>query len=215
MRRRFRPPRGQSDGMDSETIASWMSDAFTVLWTKEHCQELRKAGEEGRALTVLFGGAHQSCPSLARAGISPGDVVFPLMVKKGELHIIAGAVTGSFISLHTYLTEHLMVPSVHVEGVLDHRLRGSLAPLGITGHRLPYGCGIEVLLVERSTPIAFDIVVSPEQLETIRFCPKKGPSMELRHIADGKLKSSLRLQGNIRRLCPETRNLFAALVGLS
>ena len=191
-----------------------MSDAFAVLWTKEHCQEIRKAREEGQALTVLFGGEHQSCPSLVRAGISPGDVVFPLMVQRGELHIIAAAVAGKFISLHSYLTEHLMIPSAQIEGVFDHRLREVLAPMGVAGHRLPYGCGIEVLLVERSTPLRFDLVVSPERLETIRFCPRKGPPMELRHIRDGRLTSSLSLQGNVRRLCPETATMFSELAGL-
>lgn len=191
-----------------------MSDAFTVLWTKEHCQEIRKAGEEGQALTVLFGGEHQSCPSLVRAGISARDVVFPLMVKSGELHIITAAVAGSFISLHSYLTKHLMIPSAQIEGVFDHSLREILTPMGVTGHRLPYGCGIEVLLVERSTPLRFDLVVSPERLEIIRFCPRKGLPMELRHVRDGRLTSSLSLQGNVRRLCPETAAMFSELAGL-
>jgi len=191
-----------------------MSDAFTVLWTKEHCQELRKAGEEGKPITVLFGGEHQSCPSLARAGIAHGDIVFPLLVNKGELLIVAGVVAGRFISLRSYLTEHLMLPSPQIEGVLDFRLKEVLPPMGITGHRVPYGCGIEVLLVERSTPISLEVLVPPECLTAIRFCPKKGPPMELRHIQDGRLKSSLSLQGNIRRLCPETAQMFAELVGL-
>jgi len=192
-----------------------MPDAFTVLWTKDRCQEIRKAGEEGRLLTVVFGGDHQSCPSLRRAGITRGDVVFPLLVRDGRLHIVAGAVVNEFITLDAYLVEHLLLNRALVEGVPDHRLKEVLGPLGIAGHRVPYGCGIEVLLVERSTPIRFDVIVPPENLETITFCPRKGPPMGLLHIETGKLKSSLSLQGNVRRLCQETAAMFSELVGLT
>ena len=192
-----------------------MSDAFTVLWTKEHCQEIRKAGEEGKPLTVLFGGNHQSCPSLARAGLRRGDFVFPLLVREGILHIVAGTVVNEFISLDSYLVEHLLLNRAELEGVPDYRLKEVLQRFGIAGHRVPYGCGIEVLLVEHSTPIRFDVVVPAENLESSIFRPRKAPPMALRHVKDGKLKSSLSLQGNIRRLSEETAVMLSKLVGLA
>jgi hypothetical protein len=192
-----------------------MSDAFTVLWTKEHCHEIRKAGEEGKPLTVLFGGNHQSCPSLARAGIRRGDFVFPLLVREGILHIVAGTVVNEFISLDSYVVDHLLLDRAELEGLPEHRLKEVLQRVGIAGHRLPYGCGIEVLLVEYSTPIRFDVVVPPESLECFVFRPRKGPPMALRHVEDGKLKSSLSLQGNIRRLSEETAAMLSKLVGLA
>ena len=190
-----------------------MPESFSVLWTKERCQEIRKAGEEGKPLTVLFGGEHQSCPSLARAGIKRGDVVFPLLVRDGTLHTIAAAVVDRFISLDSYLVEHLSLNRTELEGVPDYRLNEVLKRFGIAGHRVPYGCGIEVLLVERSTPMRFDITVPPEDLERVSFRPRKGPVMGLRHVEAGKLKSSLSLQGNIRRLTEETARMFLGLVG--
>lgn len=192
-----------------------MSDAFTVLWTKEHCQEIRKAGEEGKPLTVLFGGNHQSCPSLARAGLRRGDFVFPLMVREGILHIVAGTVVNEFISLDSYLVDHLLLDRAELEGLPEYRLREVLKRLGIAGHRLPYGCGIETLLVEYSTPIRFDVVVPPESLESFVFHPRKATPMALRHVKDGKLKNSLSLQGNIRRLSDETAGMLLKLVGLA
>ena len=190
-----------------------MPESFSVLWTKERCQEIRKAGEEGKPLTVLFGGEHQSCPSLARAGIKRGDVVFPLLVREGRLYIVTRTVVNEFISLYSYLVEHLLIDSAEVDGVPDYRLKEVLQRFGIAGHRVPYGCGIEVLLVERSTPIRFNIVVPPESLKSVTFRPRKGPPVALRHVEDGKLKNSLSLQGNIRRLSEETAAMFSELVG--
>jgi hypothetical protein len=36
-----------------------MEYAYTVMWTRERSMVLRKAGEEGKPLRVLFGGIHQ------------------------------------------------------------------------------------------------------------------------------------------------------------
>jgi len=191
-----------------------MNEGFTVLWDQNSCRELRKAGEEGQPLTVLFGGIHQSCPSLKRAGIRSGDVVFPLMVRDGTIHVLAGAVIKDFIPLISYLVEHLRFERNEVEGLPEYRLHEVFKRYGISGHRVPDACGIEVALVERSTPLRFNVVVPPGDLEAIRFCPRKGQPLGLRNIQDGKLKSSLSLQGNVRRLCPESFEMFAGLVGL-
>ena len=189
-----------------------MSSAYSVLWAKDFCDEVRKAGDAGKPLTVLFGGMHQSCPSLARAAIAEGDIVFPLLVHKGALHIISGAVVKNFIGVEAYLRDHLRVETADVP---EYRLRDAIEPkLGPLGHRMRYVCGIEVLLVERSTPIRFDVTVPPERLADIMFSPRKGPPAGLKHIEDGKLKSALSLQGNVRRLCPETAAMFSDLTGL-
>jgi hypothetical protein len=69
---------------------------------RDHYAALRKAGGEGKPLQVLLGGIHQSAPSLKRAGIAPGDVVFPVSVYNGSLYILAGAVVDKFIELADY-----------------------------------------------------------------------------------------------------------------
>jgi hypothetical protein len=46
-----------------------MKTGYTVLWARDHCAALKKAGEEGKPLQVLFGGVHQSSPSLKGSGI--------------------------------------------------------------------------------------------------------------------------------------------------
>ena len=119
-----------------------MSEAFTVFWDRNSCRELRKAGEEGQPLTVLFGGIHQSCPSLKRAHISHGDVVFPIMVHRGELHVLARAVIKEFISLQSYLSEHLKLPPAEIDGLPEYRVGEVLTRFGITGHRVPHAAAL-------------------------------------------------------------------------
>jgi len=184
-----------------------MSNVFTVLLTREFCNEIGKAGDHGKPLTVLFGGIHRSCPSLERAGIVPGDVLFPLQVYQGNLHIIARAVAKEFLTIERYLKECLGYENTSVP-----EYEKKFGPLG---HKIRLGvCGIHALVMEQSTPIRFDVVVPPEKLESVKFCPRKGPEMGLRGIKDGKLKSAISLQGFIRRLCPETANMFSQLVGV-
>jgi len=192
-----------------------VNSAYTVLWTKARYDGLCNDGDEGKSITVLFGGIHQSAPSLVHAGSAAGDVVFPVVVHAEAVHIISGAVIKEFIELNRYAVEYLGLKRKDVEGRPEYEVMKLIASLATPlGHRRPYGCDIEVALVERSTPIRFDVAIPPEDLGSVTFCPRKGPPVGLRHIEGGKLKSSVSLQGNIRRLCPESARLFCGLVGL-
>jgi hypothetical protein len=193
-----------------------MKNAYTVLWARHHCARLKKAGEVGRQLEVLFGGVHQSAPSLKRAGIKPGDAVFPVSVYQGSLYLLAGAVIREFVSLDEYAVSQLGLERRAVAGLDEYQLKQLIAEkCGELEHRAPYGCGTEVALVECSTPLRFDVIVPPERLPDIKFCPRKGAPISLRHIEDGKLTSAISLQGNVRRLCSDSAKLFSELVGLS
>jgi hypothetical protein len=192
-----------------------MSSAYTVMWAKDRCDSLRKAGDTGKPLTVLFGGIHQSVPSLKRAGVGPGDLVFPLLVHKGSIHIIAGTVVKEFVDLNTYATEQLGLDRADVDGLYEYRITELITRrLGALGHRSPIGCGIEVALVARSTPVRFDLTVPAEQVDSIRFCPRNAKPVGLRHVDAGKLKSAISLHGHVRRLCPDSAELFVRLADL-
>jgi len=185
------------------------------MWSREHCLALQKAGDSGKALQVLFGGTHQSAPSLVRAGIVAGDIVFPVSVYRGALYVLAGVVVGEFTPLRDYTTRDLGLPRAEVEGLIEFDLVEQIHQrCGVLGHREPYGCSIEVARAASSTPLRFDNAVPSEQLERITFCPRRGEPLGLKHIKEGKLTSPLSLHGNVRRLCPETTTLFAELVGL-
>jgi hypothetical protein len=193
-----------------------MTSAYTVMWAQERCNQLRNAGEEGRPLTALFGGVHQSAPSLLRARIGQGDIVFPVSVRKGAVLLLAGAVVSRFVTLAEYAIAHLGIDRSQVEGLHDYAIKELLAArLGYLGHRSPYGCGTEVALISKSTPLRFDNPVPPHRLKDVRFCPRKGEPLGLKHCVDGKLTSAISLHGNVRRLCDETSAFWKELVGLS
>lgn len=192
-----------------------MPHGFTVMWAKYHCEKLQKAGESGKPVTVLFGGVHQSAPSLKRAGIGAGDVVFPVWVNHRNLNVLTGAVVKELVDLSTYAINQLGMDPVEIEGHPEYAIKQLIGEkFGYLGHRNPYGCGIEVFLIERSTVLQFENSVPGDQLSAIRFCPRKSPPAGLLHVDEGKLKSNVSLSGNIRRLCPETAQYFAQLVGL-
>ncbi len=193
-----------------------MKRAYTVMWSRDHWQRLQKADEGGKPLEVLFGGVHQSAPSLKCAGIKPGDAVFPVSVYRGSLYLLAGTVIREFVGLAEYAVNQLGLERRAVAGLDEYRLAQFIAEkCGELGHRAPYGCNIEVALVECSTPLSFDVIVPPEKLPDVRFCPRKGAPLGLRHVEGGKLTSAISLHGNVRRLCPDSAALFSELVGLS
>lgn len=194
-----------------------MSSAYTVPWTRDRCRTLQKAGDEGKPLHVLFGGSHQSAPSLKHAGIGPGDLVFPVAVFKGTLYVLAGVVIDRFVELADYAITHLRLePHSVAAGLHEYQIQDLIEErCGHLGHRQPYGCGIEVALAAKSTPLRFDRAVAPEQLEEITFCPRRGAPLGLKHIKDGKLASSISLQGNVRRLCAPSATLLASVVRMA
>lgn len=193
-----------------------MNSVYTILWTRDRCHELQKAGVEGKPLQVLFGGIHQSAPSLKHAGIGHGDIVYPVSVSKGTLYVLAGVVVDEFVELAEYAVNQLGLARRFVAELEENKIKDLIQRhCRQLGHRQPYGCGTEVALATRSSPLRFDLAVAKELLEKITFCPRKGTPSGLKHIKDGKLVSSISLQGNVRRLCAPSAALFADIVGLS
>lgn len=189
-----------------------MTKSYTVLWTNDHCQRLKKAGDEGKKLNVVFGGIHLSAPSFRKARVESGDFVYPLRVYKGTLFVVARLKIKTYISLEEYVVQFLGLSAEEISGLYEYQIKelvGSKFPC--LGQELPYGCGIEVLLGEEGTPIRLDNAVLPAQLEAITFCSKRG-RQGLKFIENGRIKNTLSLQGNIRCLCPESAKYFEGLV---
>src|SRR5688500_2604680 len=178
-----------------------MPEAYTILWTGDYCRSLKKAGDAGKPISVLFGGEHLSAPSLRRFGVEPGDCVFPIMVQKGLLYVLAGVIVDRYIDLKDYAVEHLGIERSALVGLHDYQIKQLIVErCGELGHRMPYGCGTEVALTESSTPLRLDRVFPAELLSHIQFCPRRGKPVGLNHVKDGKITTSVSLQGCFRRL---------------
>lgn len=170
-----------------------LGKCHTLLWTNEYCQKLRRAGDAGKPLRVLFSGSHQSQPSLRSFGVGPGDYVFVIRVEKGRMFLVAGMRVREYIHYHSYLADVLRLDVSHTNrGLWD--LEAVLAKEHPEwGHLLPWGCLTEVVLGD-GTPIDFDRAVPAEIVQRLRFTSRRG-ERTLKHLDGGLIKSSVSLQG--------------------
>ncbi|MFF9147695.1 hypothetical protein ACF1BN_22850 [Streptomyces sp. NPDC014861] len=171
-----------------------MANSYTTLWTDALCRELKRSGEEGLRLTILFGGPYGSQPSFLRAGVRPGDTIHPVRVHRTRLHVLG---------------------AMEVSRVLTHEEAGAelhdddYAKL-MYWRRLKTGFVSEVLIGPPGSPLSFDTVVPGELLERLTFTSRRG-ERTLKYVEDGRLLRSNSLQG-IYRLAPASAAELRRLV---
>jgi len=169
-----------------------VADSFTVLWTSDHCNAIRRGVPRDARLDVLFGGPHQSAPSFVRYGVREGDLVYPVRVLKGELFLVSRMRVARIITVREYLLEHLGVDYPNEP------------------HRIPSRYVDEAVIGAEGEPIRFDRRFPGERLEHLRFVSKKS-ERGLKYIENGLLKRAISLQGGVYRLAPQSADEFAAL----
>jgi hypothetical protein len=88
-----------------------MDESYTAFWTQQSCRTLGKHSQEGTPLTLLFGGPHTSEPSFRRAGVTPGDWIYPVRVLKGTMYVLARMRVQRILSLDEWIAAypHLFV----------------------------------------------------------------------------------------------------------
>jgi hypothetical protein len=188
-----------------------LSTAHTVVWTNDYCRALRKAGDVGKTLRVLFGGSHLSQPSLTRFGVRPGSWVYAIRVDKGCLFIVAGMRVERFIGISEYVKDVLGLPesylSLHLFK-LEERLQLEHPEWG---HLLPWGCLVEVALGTNGSSIRLDRLVPADVVEKIRFMSRRG-ERPIKRLEAGAIKSSVGLQGGAYRLSDASASQFARIL---
>jgi predicted DNA-binding WGR domain protein len=150
---------------------------------------IRKAGELGQPLQVIFGGFHISKPPLGRYGIEAGDRIYAVSVRKGAFHLIASMTVDELVDVDTYMSRL----------DLEAEQRG--------GHRSLWDHAGEVALGRDGTPFDLRRVIPPEHVATITFQPKRGAARPISHV-DGMIEQTTGLTGHYLRLSPETETLF-------
>jgi hypothetical protein len=211
-----------------------MSEAYTMFWTHDRCDALRKLGRLGKPLDVLFGGPHISEPSFRRAGVRSDDEVYPVAVKAGILYVLCRIRVARVLSLENYVAAHrdLFAPylveppawfnelrearhtlvdfdAVQARDALNHYcdVRPELRYLAPT-------CTDEVVECEDGTPLRLDVAVPPDLLLRLRYRSQRGERDLHKYIRDGRLIQSLGVQGIYRLSEPSARDV-AALVASS
>ncbi|MFG3345232.1 hypothetical protein ACGF1Z_09210 [Streptomyces sp. NPDC048018] len=172
-----------------------MADAYTTLWTNDLCRELRKGGFEGERLTVLFGGPHQSLPSFVRAGVRPGDRVYPMRVFRRQLWLLGSMEVGRLLDYET-VGDHLAME--------DYLRLVHWKPLKTS-------CVTEVAVGPPGTPLSFDTPVPGGVLAELTYRSRRG-ERQIKHVVDGELRSAVSVHG-VYRLAPESAVVLETLVG--
>lgn len=163
-----------------------MADAYTTLWTNDLCKALIADGFEGERLSVLFGGPHQSLPSFARAGVKPGDLIYPIRVFRKRMWVLGALEVGRLLD-YDRIGEHL---------AMEDYVRL------IRWKKLKSGCVSEVLVGPPGTPLAFDRPVPAELLAQLTYRSRRS-ERQIKHVVDGELRRAVSVHG-IYRLAPES-----------
>ncbi|MFJ8112320.1 hypothetical protein [Streptomyces sp. NPDC096132] len=171
-----------------------MADAYTTLWTNDLCKALISGGFEGQRLNVLFGGPHQSLPSFERAGVKPGDTVYPIRVFRKQMWVLGRMEVGRLLEYDT---------------VGDHLAMEDYLRL-VHWKPLKAGCVSEVLVGPPGTPLTFDRPVPGDLLGRLTYRSRRG-ERQIKHVVDGELLRAVSVHG-IYRLAPESAEELRAVL---
>lgn len=183
-----------------------MANAYTIFWTHNRYNTLRRLGWAGHQIEILFGGPHTSEPGFTHAGVRPGDLVYPITVRSGVLHVLGRAQVRSMLKLSDYIELHTHLfspnPAECATKAFDryrvaHPAIASLAPT----------CTNEVIECEESTPLRFDLTIPPDLLTRLRYRSQRRERDLSRYLQGERLVHSLAIQGIYRLSEPSAREL--------
>ena len=186
--------------------------AFTTLWTGDQCRRLAKAGVVGRPLALTFGGPHQSAPRFSRAGVAPGDLIFPVRVLDGRLHVIGRIRVGAIYSADAFVASQPdRFASIAPGEPAFVRLERWIAADPAIAALCP-GEADEVVVAADATAITLDAVVPAESVRDLRWQSGRRPERPIKHLdGDGRITSTISLQGVYRLAPPSVSILEKAL----
>jgi hypothetical protein len=196
----------------SSEVAPNPAAAFTTLWTGAQCRRLVKAGVVGRPLALTFGGPHQSAPRFSRAGVRPGDLVFPVRVLDGRLHVLGRLRVGAIHSAEAFVASYPEnFASIDPDEPAFVRLERWIAADPTIAALCP-GEADEVILADDATPITLDAVVPTPSVRDLRWQSGRRPERPIKHLdAEGRITSTISLQGVYRLTAPSASILEEAL----
>lgn len=186
------------------------AESFTVMWPADLCKAIAASGQIGKPIEVIFGGAHQSFPSLTRFKVEPGDFVYPVYVAKCVLYVIARMKVAEILPLDKYFAQCFSLPKKYLQWPMPSLLAVLRHEQPELGHRLPYGC-VHEAAIGKGTPMKLDRAVPQDMLERIRYRSQRG-ERPIKHVEDGRLKHAISIHGGVYRLSPDSAKDFEKLV---
>ncbi len=174
-----------------------MTDSFTTLWTADRCKLVTQYHLEGTPLSLLFGGPHTSEPSFRRAGVKEGDYIYPLLVKRGIVYVIARMRVKEIVPIEAYIERNPDLFDGVAHSPWANVIFDNYVKLHPEMRILAPACTEEAVLGDEGIPIRLDVALPSEMLERLSFRSQRG-ERGLKHIRDGRLKSIVSLQGIYR-----------------
>jgi len=182
-----------------------VSSAFTVLWNGDRVKIATRHGMLGKPVEFLFGGPHTSQPSFARAGVEPADIIYPIFVKDGQIHILARIVTKETVSVEEFISRRpdLFRP--------DGQETWPMATLDAAVQAFPWlrafcwTCSDHVVLAERSSPLTREMLLPVGLLGRLTYRSRRA-ERPLKGVEDGRVTTIAGLQGVYRLSEPSARD---------
>jgi uncharacterized protein (TIGR02996 family) len=176
-------------GLDPAWLAKVdRTDRYTMLWPDDYCRFLAMNGELGKPLRFVWGG-HNKQTRFSDMKVRAGDYVYPLRVHDGRMYVVARMRVRQVLARKDYLRAH---PA-------DEQW-------------IRHSCAEEVLTGMEGTPIRFDLRVPPEMLERLRFRSRTA-ERALKYVEEGRLVSSVGVQGIFRLAAASIRDFDSLLAG--
>jgi hypothetical protein len=182
------------------------TSSFVVLWTGHRVRAARSSGWRGNSLPYLFGGPHSSHPSPSKAGVAPGDRVFPIAFQAGRLMVLCECVVEEIVSIDVFcqrfdVRRFESTQSEFLRAWLSRRSCAWLAPT----------CTDDAILLRSSTPLEFDRLIPLDQAPHMRMANRRGERRLRNVLPDGRLKNALTLHGRYYKASPATAELLSVV----
>lgn len=186
-----------------------MPKAFLLSWSGDRCSALKRRGELGKPIEVLYGSPHTSAPSLHRYQVGPGDIVYIVAMRSGELFLVTRLVIREIVCVKEYLRRlgvSEAILALHLFD-LEEQLKTLRPELG---HRLPFGCVDEAALPSVSTPARLDLQIPSAALQRLVFRTMRGIERGLA-LREGKMAKPSTLNGHFFRLTEASAAVLEAV----
>jgi hypothetical protein len=167
-------------------LAAAMPNHFIMLWSKDYCDFLSRAGAMGKPLQYIWGG-YNSGSDFKHYQVKPDDYIYPIAIRSATLYLIARMRVYNCISLDTFQ---------------------NLFP--VQSGAVYNSCADQILIGLEGTPIRLDRPVPTSFLESLTFQSGKG-HRKPKSVEGGKVLNISSFQG-IYRLTPDSVNNFEVML---
>lgn len=172
-----------------------MNSAFTVYWSRVRVQYAETGGLPDSRIPCLFGGPHVSQPSFTRAGVSIGDVIYPITLRGQCIHVLCRFVVARILTVADFVREHPDLYPAKKHGRWEFETLDAAAQRHRWHRAVCWTCSDHVLVPSAVSVFDTTRTIPADALQRLTYSSKKA-ERAMRWAADGKTP----LLGSIDRI---------------